>query len=82
MSYFRLLYELTSDGDDVESFSILLALENISCYLFVLQSETCDVRIPELDFEMCAGTFGGKFTTVEGLLVNFKEQVPYIVYLI
>jgi len=41
----------------------------------VLKSETCDVSIPELEFEIRSGTIGGKFTTVEGLLVNFKEQM-------
>ena len=63
-------------------FSMLFALhKHFPFIFFALQSETCDVRIPELDFEMCAGTIGGKFTTVEGLLVNFKEQVPTIVCL-
>ena len=41
----------------------------------VLQSETCSVLIPELDFETDMGTLGGKFTTVEGLLEDFKTQV-------
>ena len=41
----------------------------------VLQSETCLVQIPELDFEADMGTLGGKFTTVEGLLEDFKSQV-------
>ena len=31
--------------------------------------------IPELEFEIRSGTIGGKFTTVEGLLVDFKKQV-------
>merc|ERR1711928_258628 len=33
----------------------------------VLKSETCSLTIPELDFEVGAGTLGGKFTTIEGL---------------
>lgn len=41
----------------------------------ILKSETCDVMIPELEFEIRSGTIGGKFTTVEGLLVDFKKQV-------
>ena len=33
------------------------------------------MRIPELDFELQSGTLGGRFTTVEGLLVNIKDQL-------
>jgi hypothetical protein len=33
------------------------------------------VRIPELDFETEMGTLGGKFTTLEGILVDIKSQV-------
>lgn len=41
----------------------------------VLKSETCSLKIPELDFEVGAGTLGGKFTSLEGLLVSMKEQL-------
>lgn len=41
----------------------------------VLKSETCSMSIPELDFEVGAGTLGGKFTTLEGLLGAMKEQI-------
>lgn len=41
----------------------------------VLKSETCYVLIPELDFEMSSGTLGGKFTTLEGLLISIREQL-------
>ena len=41
----------------------------------VLKSETCSLSIPELEFEVGAGTLGGKFTTLEGLLVAMKEQL-------
>lgn len=41
----------------------------------VLKSETCSLSIPELDFEVGPGTLGGKFTTLEGLLVSMKEQL-------
>ena len=41
----------------------------------VLKSETCSMSIPELDFEVGAGTLGGKFTTLEGLLVAVKDQL-------
>ena len=31
--------------------------------------------IPELDFEAVSGTLGGCFTTVEGLLVQARDQL-------
>ena len=40
-----------------------------------LQSDTCAVRIPELELELEEGTLGGQFTTIEGLLTQVKEQV-------
>nr|SVE75146.1 EOG090X06TU [Daphnia dolichocephala] len=41
----------------------------------VLKSETCSMSIPELEFEVGAGTLGGKFTTLEGLLSAMKDQL-------
>lgn len=41
----------------------------------ILKSETCDVTIPELELEMGPTTLGGRFTTVEGILVAMKEQI-------
>lgn len=41
----------------------------------ILKSETCSLSIPELDFSTSMGTAGGKFTTVEGVLVEIKEQL-------
>lgn len=41
----------------------------------VLKSDTCSLFIPELDFEVGAGTLGGKFTTLEGLLETIKDQL-------
>ena len=41
----------------------------------ILKSETCSLSIPDLDFEVGAGTLGGKFTTLEGLLTSMKEQL-------
>jgi zinc finger protein len=32
------------------------------------------MRIPEIELKLTAGTLGGKFTTVEGLLMNVVEQ--------
>jgi len=44
----------------------------------ILKSDTAAVRIPEIDLELVEGTLGGRFTTVEGLLVNIKEQLSII----
>ncbi|XP_072049167.1 zinc finger protein ZPR1-like [Amphiura filiformis] len=41
----------------------------------VLKSETCGFMIPEIGFELTMGTLGGKFTTLEGLLGNIKDQL-------
>lgn len=41
----------------------------------VLKSETCDLSIPELDLVVGGGLIGGKFTTVEGLLNDVKEDL-------
>lgn len=44
----------------------------------ILKSETCEVKIPSLDFVTQAGTLGGRFTTLEGLLTNIKEQLQSV----
>ncbi|TNN31022.1 Zinc finger protein ZPR1 [Liparis tanakae] len=41
----------------------------------VLKSETCNVAIPELEFELGMGAVCGKFTTLEGLLADVKDLV-------
>lgn len=41
----------------------------------VLKSEPATVEVPELELELAAGTLGGRFTTVEGLLVAIKDQL-------
>lgn len=43
--------------------------------LALYKSETCNLFIPELQLEVGPATLGGRFTTVEGLLVNIKEQL-------
>lgn len=40
-----------------------------------LQSETCSVEIPDLEFELGMGALGGKFTTLEGLLKDIRDLV-------
>ncbi|EDV25665.1 expressed hypothetical protein [Trichoplax adhaerens] len=41
----------------------------------VLKSETCTIVLPAFPFEWHTGVSGGKFTTVEGLLTNLKEEL-------
>lgn len=41
----------------------------------ILKSETCSILIPEIGLELAHGTLGGKFTTVEGLLLQIKEEM-------
>lgn len=41
----------------------------------VLKSETCELKIPQLELEVGPHVLGGRFTTVEGLLVAIKEQI-------
>ena len=41
----------------------------------VLKSETCGVFVPELDLEVVSGTLGGRFTTVEGLLTQIRDEL-------
>lgn len=41
----------------------------------VLKSESCSLAIPELDFSTGMGTLGGKFTTIEGILLEIKDQL-------
>jgi ZPR1 zinc-finger domain len=48
---------------------------NESNLSLLLQSDTCAVLVPELELELVEGTLGGRFTTIEGLLTEVKEQV-------
>ena len=41
----------------------------------ILKSETASVQIPELDIELTCGALGGRFTTIEGLLNQVKDQL-------
>jgi zinc finger protein len=41
----------------------------------MLKSDTASFEIPEIDFYMNAGTLGDKFTTVEGLLKDLKDNL-------
>ncbi|XP_011503600.1 PREDICTED: zinc finger protein ZPR1 [Ceratosolen solmsi marchali] len=41
----------------------------------LLKSETCHMNIPELDLEIGPATLGGRFTTVEGIIISIKDQL-------
>lgn len=41
----------------------------------VLKSETCEVKIPDFDLHVGGGLIGGKFTTLEGLLINIRDDI-------
>lgn len=41
----------------------------------ILKSETCGLQIPELNLDLNPGTLGGRFTTIEGLLVQVFEEL-------
>ncbi|XP_039258195.2 zinc finger protein ZPR1-like [Styela clava] len=41
----------------------------------LLKSETCSVRIPEIDMEIGGHAIAGKFTTLEGLLDDIRDLV-------
>ncbi|KAJ2995547.1 hypothetical protein HDV02_000664 [Globomyces sp. JEL0801] len=41
----------------------------------ILKSESCGLQIPEIGLELSTGTLGGRFTTIEGLLSQVKEEL-------
>jgi zinc finger protein len=41
----------------------------------ILKSETCALECPELDLSVNPGTLGGRFTTVEGLLTQIRDDL-------
>ena len=41
----------------------------------ILKSDTASVDIPEAFLNLGEGTLGGRFTTIEGLLVQVKDQL-------
>ena len=62
--------------------SILHVKEPLDMTRSLLKSETCTLRIPELELELGAGTLGSRFTTVEGIVDAIAEELaanPFIV---
>ena len=46
----------------------------------VLKSETCTMRVPELNLDIQEGTLGGRFTTLEGLLRQVYDELESRVF--
>ncbi|KAH9072232.1 ZPR1 zinc-finger domain-containing protein [Lactarius deliciosus] len=46
----------------------------------ILKSETCGLTIPEIDLVLQAGTLGGRFTTLEGILEQVFEELSEKVF--
>lgn len=46
----------------------------------ILKSETCGMSIPELSLDLTPGTLGGRFTTIEGLLRQVRDELHSRVY--
>lgn len=46
----------------------------------ILKSETCGMSIPELNLDLTPGTLGGRFTTIEGLLRQVRDELHARVY--
>ena len=46
----------------------------------VLKSESATMHVPECDIEMEAGTMGGRFTTIEGVLTQVRNDLRKVVY--
>jgi zinc finger protein len=41
----------------------------------VLKSETAGLYVPEIDLEVVAGSLGGRFSTIEGLLTLVRDEL-------
>ncbi len=46
----------------------------------ILKSESCLLKIPEFELSVQPGTMGGRFTTVEGLLTQLRDDLKCTVY--
>jgi C4-type Zn-finger protein len=53
----------------------------LSILIYVPQSETCGFQIPEIGLQLEAGTLGGRFTTLEGILTQVYDELSGKVFL-
>jgi zinc finger protein len=44
----------------------------------VMKSDTAGCSIPEIELELTPGTLGGKYTSLEGLLNDIREQIQKV----
>ncbi|KAL3479308.1 ZPR1 zinc-finger domain-containing protein [Aspergillus californicus] len=60
---------------------ITLSVENIvDLHRDILKSDTCALHSEELEVTVQSGTLGGRFTTVEGLLTEIRDQLKGQIY--
>ncbi|KAK0634632.1 ZPR1 zinc-finger domain-containing protein [Bombardia bombarda] len=55
--------------------TILKVKTNIDLARDILKSESCALECPELNLSVNPGTLGGRFTTVEGLLTQVRDDL-------
>lgn len=46
----------------------------------ILKSETCCLKVPACNVEVQPGTMGGRFTTVEGLLTQVRDDLRHSIF--
>lgn len=51
----------------------ITAIEDLS--RDILKSDSCSLEIPEIDLQLGTGTLGGRFTTIEGLLLQIYDEL-------
>jgi zinc finger protein len=61
---------------------IILRVENGSVDMArdILKSESCHLECPELELNVNPGTLGGRFTTVEGLLTQVRDDLRQTIF--
>ncbi|KAL4803846.1 ZPR1 zinc-finger domain-containing protein [Aspergillus unguis] len=60
---------------------ITLSVENtVDLHRDILKSDTCALQSSELEITVQPGTLGGRFTTVEGLLTEIRDQLKGQIY--
>lgn len=63
--------EIPEQGEIIK----LIVDDNIDLARDILKSETCGLECPELQLQVNPGTLGGRFTTVEGLLTQVRNDL-------
>ncbi|KAM3433147.1 hypothetical protein NHJ13734_006584 [Beauveria thailandica] len=63
--------EIPEEGEVIT----LTVQDNFDLARDILKSETCGLECPELQLQVNPGTLGGRFTTVEGLLTQVRNDL-------